>query len=510
MHNILMSSSILFAWIGNTDLRASRDELGGKLGPIGQAVSKGDFTHVALLSNYTKKESRSFAGWIKQLTSAEVKMYPIKLTSPTHHGEIYEAALSTINNVKKILKLHNPQVTFHISPGTPAMASIWILLAKTIQPAELIESSPEKGVEAVDVPFDISADYLPNIISSTDNKLVRLMQGLPPEAPEFDSIIHRCKLMKKVIAKSRLLAHSDEPVLIQGESGTGKELFARAIHKASDRSGKAFIPVNCGAIPEDLVEAEFFGHKKGAFTGAASDRAGYFEEANSGTIFLDEIGELPLQAQVKLLRALQEGTITRLGTNKPVKIDVRLITATNRNLIGDVSSGYFRKDLFYRIAVGILHIPSLLERQGDLNPLIEHIIEDINKQFKARPGWIHKKISVGARNLIHQHTWPGNIRELKNTLTRASIWTLGDTITAEDIQDALFPAANVNGNDDNILNNSIGNGFSLPSIVTQVVRHYLIKALKESKGNKTEAAKLVGLSSYQTFTNWMEKYKVKS
>ena len=194
--------------------------------------------------------------------------------------------------------------------------------------------------------------------------------------------------MKKLIAQARRLSvHDDVPVLIQGESGTGKELFARAIHQSSPRKDNPFIAVNCGAIPPELVESELFGYKKGSFTGASQDHDGYFLAADGGTLFLDEIGELPFPAQVKMLRTIQEGSVTRIGTTKPQKINVRIIAATNRNLIDEMAAGRFREDLFHRLAVGVLKLPPLRERHGDLNPLIDFILEGINKKFEGKPGW---------------------------------------------------------------------------------------------------------------------------
>lgn len=503
-----MVNKVLFAWIGKTDLRASQGELGDGLGPIGQAVSQRTFSHVVLISNYKKEEERHFIDWLKKKTSATLLKYHVELTSPTDFKEIYEAATNTIIDVKKKLGLKEFQSTYHLSPGTPAMAAVWMLLSKTSHPAELIETSPEQGLKTVSLPFDISADYVPDILKPADDEILKLTQGLPPESPEFGAIIHRCKEMKRVIAQARRLAVHDVPVLIQGESGTGKELFARAIHTTSPRKDKPFVAVNCGSIPPELVESEFFGHKKGSFTGAISDRDGYFSSADGGTLFLDEIGELPLPAQVKLLRAIQEGMITKVGSSIPESINIRIIAATNRNLIEEVASGRFRDDLFHRIAVGVLYLPPLRDRHGELNPVIDHILESINKKFEDRPGWKHKKLSVGARNLMHQHPWPGNIRELYNTLSRAAILIAGEVIESDDIREALFPVSKTAQNGDNILNRSLGNGFSLPDVLSGVACHYLKRAFAESKGNKTKMAALVGLSNYQTVSNWLKKYEI--
>ena len=505
-----MERKVLFAWIGNTDLKASRGELGDELGPIGQAAKKRTYTHIVLISNYKKDEEKRFIDWIKTITSSTIFRYHRDLTSPTDYEEIYKAAVDVINDIKKKIDGKEFQSTYHLSPGTPAMAAVWIILSKTSHPAEIIESSVKKGVKTVSLPFDISADYVPDILKPADDELLKLTQGLSPESPEFASIIHRSKEMKRTIAQTRRLAVHDIPVLVQGESGTGKELFARAIHASSPRKDKPFVAVNCGAIPPELVESEFFGHKKGSFTGAISDREGHFSVANGGTLFLDEIGELPLPAQVKILRVLQEGKITKVGESKPQSINVRIIAATNRNLIEDVASGRFREDLFHRIAVGVLTLPPIRTRPGDLNPIIDHFIESINEQSKDNPGWKHKKLSAGARNLLHQHPWPGNVRELYNTLSRAAIWTPNEIVEADDIRQALFPVGGTQKNNENILNRTLGNGFSLPELITNVVGHYLKRALSEAKGNKTMMAKLLGLPSYQTLSNWLKKYKVES
>ena len=333
-----------------------------------------------------------------------------------------------------------------------------------------------------------------------------LSAGLPPEAPEFDDLIHRSRVMNRVIAKARRVAPRSVPVLIEGESGTGKELLARAIHKASPRRQKAFVAVNCGAIPPELIESELFGHEKGAFTGADRRRVGYFEEADQGTLFLDEIGELPLSGQVKLLRTLQEGELVRVGATNPIQIDVRIIAATNRTLSEEISSGKFRPDLFYRVAVAVLHLPPLRERQGDLSILIDYLLKRINEESTGDPGFEHKQISASAKNFLISQVWPGNVRELQNTLLRAAIWSEGPIIRSEDVREAMLPIK-VSG-EKSILEKPLGEGLNLPQIISTVAKHYLDRAMDEAHGNKTIAAKLVGLPSYQTFTNWVKKYGV--
>jgi DNA-binding NtrC family response regulator len=502
-----MLPNILLTWIGNADLRASRAEAGENVGPIGQAVRDRKFSAIHLLSDHQPADTTAYASWLRARTPSPVEVHAVKLSGPTQFGEIYEAALSTIDKVGREAKTKF-EFTYHLSPGTPAMAAVWILLAKTARPAALIESSPEKGVRTVSFPFDISADYLPDLTGTRGEEIARLTQGLSPDAPAFECIIHRCAAMKRVVAQARRLAAHDVPVLIQGASGTGKELFARAIHMSSRRSEGLIVAVNCGAIPPELVESEFFGHVKGAFTGAIEDRVGHFEAANKGTLFLDEIGELPLPAQVKLLRVLQDRKVQRVGGKKPVELDLRVIAATNRNMIEEVAAGRFREDLFHRLAVGVLRLPPLRERHGDLNPLIDDIFARVNQECSKAGNWKNKKLSAGARNLLHQHPWPGNIRELTNTLSRAVIWTPEETIEANDIRDAMFSVSGsvVTGSD--ILNRPLGNGLDINELLAEVAKHYLKRAWEESGGSKTEAAKLVGLPSYQTYSNWLTKYGI--
>lgn len=435
----------------------------------------------------------------------KIIVYYESLTSPTNFGEIYQAASRIVSD--KITE-YGPSVslTFHLSPGTPAMAAAWIILAKTRFPAELIESSREHGVRTASVPFDISAEFIPDLLRKPDERLEKLTAGLPPEAPEFESIIHRSRIMKRIIAKARHIAPRSVPVLIEGESGTGKELLARAIHKASPRRDNPFIAVNCGAIPSELVESELFGHEKGAFTGADKQKKGYFESADKGTLFLDEIGELPMPSQVKLLRALQEKEIVRIGATTPVQFDVRVIAATNKSLSDEVASGHFRKDLFYRIAVGVLKLPPLRERPGDFSLLIDKLLEQINTECINEPGYKSKKISSSAKNFMMKQPWPGNIRELQNTLLQAAIWSSNTLIDLEDIRESMLPMTNPQN--DRLLDRPLKDGINLPELMEKLAQHYLRRALDEANGNKTKATELVGLPSYQTFTNWLKKYNV--
>ena len=406
------------------------------------------------------------------------------------------------------------------------MAAVWIILAKARFPAQLIESSPQAGVQDAPVPFDITAEFNPDLIprptsnrecrseSRTlfadlmrhpDRRLERLAEAPPRfDEPGVPRIVYRCQALQRVMRRAERVAQRSVSVLIEGESGTGKELLAQYIHDQGPRAGQPFIAVNCGAIPGDLLEAELFGHEKGAFTGADKLRKGHFEAANDGTLFLDEIGELPLAAQVKILRVLQQEAVTRLGSSKEIALDVRIIAATNRNLLDEVKAGRFRSDLFYRLAVAILKLPPIRDREGDLDLLVDAMLHRVNRESREDPGYLRKDLAVTARKLLLAHPWPGNVRELMNTIRRAAIWSERQTIEAEDVLDALL-APGENGRSP-ILERPFTPDFKLHEVLGEVVLHYIQRALEQTGGNKTRAAKLLGFNSYQTLGNWRKRH----
>ncbi len=494
-----MSTQILFSWLGNTDIKASKGELDRSLGPIGEIILREKFAKVIILSNQSGRDEEVFRDWLRKKTKVDVYLEQAKLKRPTDYEGIYLAASKVLESYSKAGDFSEIRRFYNLTSGTPAMAAIWLLLAKSKYPGKLVEVSREEGVRTVSVPLDIYAELRLSQEEISDFDAVKY--------PEFDKIIHCCNSMKRLIRRAQSIAKYDINVLILGESGTGKELFARAIHAASDRRRKPFVAVNCGAIPKELIESEFFGYAKGAFTGADRNKKGFMECANKGILFLDEVGELPLSAQVKLLRALQDGNIQRVGATAPVKVDVRIIAATNRNLMEEVTKGNFREDFFYRLAVAVLQIPPLRKRDGDIDLLIDSFLKEINENYFKTES-IHKKLSHGARKLLCQYHWPGNVRELRYTLLRAAITTRNTIITEYDVQEAIFSCAVPHSRGDTVLNRSLGNGFDIRKVVGEVMHHYLSRALQEAGGKKTVAAKLLGLQNYQTFDNWCKKYKV--
>ena len=283
--------------------------------------------------------------------------------------------------------------------------------------------------------------------------------------------------MKKLIS---MVAPSPTTVLVLGETGTGKELIAKAIHEESNRKGKPFIAVNCTALPKDLIAPELFGYKKGAFTGAHKDSPGFFKQADKGTLFLDEIGELCTSIQVKLLRVLQEREFHRVGSSTPIKINVRVITATNRNLEKELEEKRFRHDLYYRLNVFPIFIPPLRERKTDIMLLAEFFLSKFAKENNKKI----KRISGLAIDLLNSYHWPGNVRELENCLERAVLLCKSETIHANDLPPTLQRIDSDSPTDENTDQN-----ISLKQMIENFEREIIIEVLKKTKGNKSKAAK---------------------
>ncbi len=300
----------------------------------------------------------------------------------------------------------------------------------------------------------------------------------------FDNIIAQSASMRSVFDTVRKVAGYKSTVLLSGESGTGKELIARALHYNSDRRNKPLVTVNCGAIPENLLESELFGHVRGAFTDAARDKQGLFQEADGGTLFLDEIAELPLSLQVKLLRVLQESEIRRVGDTRSIKLDVRVVAASHKELASQVESGGFREDLFYRLNVLPIRLPPLRERREDIPLLVEHFLSQHNERLGTKVS----KVAAPAMKLLLDYGWRGNVRELENTMERAVVLTGEGTITTE-----ALPAAIVNA--DHSLESLVqGEDLSIKRATRELERILIERALKQTRGNRTRACELLDIS----------------
>ncbi len=300
----------------------------------------------------------------------------------------------------------------------------------------------------------------------------------------FEDILAKAQKMQDIFRTISKIAEYKTTVLVTGESGVGKELVARAIHHRSSRRGGNFVAVNCGAIPENLLESELFGHKKGAFTDAIQDRRGLFEEADGGSLFLDEIGELPLALQVKLLRVLEEEKIRRVGDVRDIKIDVRIITATHRDLLAETKAGRFREDLFYRLNVLPIHVPPLRDRREDIPLLIDHFVARNN----VRLGTSIRGLDTESRRLLFEYPWPGNVRELENTIERAMVLAEGDQIVAQDLPERLREARDP-------VQMQLASGELSVKKTMRIIEEILIRrALQRTKGNRTRAAEVLEIS----------------
>lgn len=307
---------------------------------------------------------------------------------------------------------------------------------------------------------------------------------------ETKSIIYKSDVMAQLMKMIERVAPSQANILVLGESGTGKELVARAIHDKSNRKNKPFVAINCGALRETLLESELFGHEKGSFTGAYNKKMGLAEAANGGTLFLDEIGELPLSIQAKLLRFIQEGEIYRVGGKDPIKVDLRIICATNRELDQEVTRGNFREDLFYRINTIVISAPPLRRRKEDIPVLVQHFLSQ-GQGFMARV----KSIDEEALQIMMKYDWPGNIRELQNACERLQVLSEGHTIMVNDLPESI---RNPENKDETL-------AFD-PSIpLYELEKRYIIKALAHYGGNKTQAAQGLGIT-IKTLYNKLHEY----
>ena len=327
------------------------------------------------------------------------------------------------------------------------------------------------------------------------NKRVIQLEKQLDQKLSFENIIGKSKLIKQAVESAKKVANTDATVLLTGETGTGKEVFAQAIHQASKRSKNNFIAVNCSAFSKELLENELFGHKAGAFTGATKDAKGIFEEANNGTVFLDEIGEMPLDLQAKLLRVLESGEFLKLGDNKPIKTDVRIIAATNRDLQKEIQSGNFREDLYYRINIFNITLPALRERTVDIEELANYFLT----VFATKTNKKIKRISADYLEDLKLHSWKGNIRELRNVIERSIILVDGEELTVDSLPNEFQQSTSNSQESAKPLS-----AFELAS----AEKIHIQKVMNYTNGNKTETAKLLNIA-LTTLYRKLEEYKIK-
>jgi two-component system response regulator HydG len=350
--------------------------------------------------------------------------------------------------------------------------------------------SIEDAVEAMQLgaahyyskPLDVGE--VRSVVGKSAERVRARRAGLDGVAVGFEGIIGQSPAMQRVYDTIRRIAPSTATVLIQGENGTGKELVAKAIHNLSPRRTQPFVALNCAALTEGILESELFGHERGAFTGAASSREGKFEYADGGTLFLDEVGDMPLSLQVKLLRVLQEREIVRLGSNKTIKVDVRLLCATNRNLEKEIQEGRFREDLYYRIKVVSIQLPRLAERKEDIPPLVKTFIEEFSKAHERNITGITGETLA----MLAAHPWPGNVRELRNTIENMVLLARGDQLTPDDLPPDLAGVRPASGTA--LVSLDDLTDYTLDQWEKELIRIQL----KKHEGNRSKVARALGIS----------------
>lgn len=520
---------VLVQWVGHSDLRALAASLPttkrkkildvikgdpaceGDFGPTRTLLDAQEFNEIRLLSNYPSEWNKWLQAWLKTRT----KLVEVRLERPTDYAAIFPLADSALAELKDSKTWADTDLCLHLSPGTPAMAAVWLLLGKTRYPATFYETWHGKWW-ITDVPFDL-VDVIPDVLRNPDAHLQHLTSESPSQIEGFEDIAGNSRAIRDAVGRAKRAALRSVSVLLLGESGTGKEMFAQAIHKASSRRDKPFKAINCAALSKTLLESELFGHAKGAFTGAEKERKGAFESADGGTIFLDEVGEFDLETQAKLLRVLQPVTgegpairmVCRLGEEKDRKVDVRIIAATNRDLHKAIAGGAFREDLYYRLAAVTITLPPLRDRRSDIARIAENLLGLINQQFELEePGYRHKSLSATATAFVKERVWPGNVRQLYNALVQAAVLTDGEKIGRRELVAALGEMPEMTGGTPALADRPLGDDFDLEEHLTAIRRAYLQRAMEEAHGVKAQAARLLGMKNYQTLDAQLKRLDV--
>ena len=459
-------------------------------GPILSLVGEKSFDKIILFSTprtdkntYATKEALQVSH-----KNLDIEVRGLVLQDPTD----YFAILKELRvNVRKICD-DTPQANFFISvtSGTPQMHACWILLAACGEiPAYILNVRPSQFVSK-DLPLITEVDLTSKDFPTVRSKVTEI-EILEDNIPDIETAITQLgivgdhPLMSRALEMGAALAPSEAPIFLLGETGTGKELFATFVHRLSGRSRDHFVPLNCAAIPKDLVESILFGHKKGAFTGAISEQTGKFDQADSGTLFLDEIGELPVSTQAKLLRVLEDGLVEPLGDKRPHKVNVRTIAATNKDLGRAISNGQFRQDLYYRLNVGEIRVPPLRERRSDIPKIALHILDKINRSLR-KP----KRLSTDALRRLQNHSWPGNVRDLENVIERSARLLRQEALHEDD----LMISEPVTYADPLAALPEPSKNFSLEQYITSARKQLVLRAIELSSGNKSEASRLLGIS----------------
>jgi len=388
------------------------------------------------------------------------------------------------------------EVLGKMKAGDPQAVIVMISGHGTIDTA--VEATRKGAFDFLEKPLDTDRLLVTLRNALAVKGLSESVERLRTEVESRYQIVGTSFQIRQVLERAERVGPTEARVLITGENGTGKELVARAIHRISERKDGPFVEVNCAAIPSELIESELFGHMKGSFTGAVADRAGKFEQAHGGTLFLDEVGDMSLAAQAKVLRALEQGVVTRVGSSKSVQVDVRVVAATNKELEAEIREGNFREDLFYRLNVVPIHVPALRERREDIPMLVKHFVGLLERTDRIS----HREVSRGALERLQSLEWAGNVRELRNTVERLLILSSGEVIDETDVEFLVSGGGGGEGGGSELL---LAETFS--DFKEQAERAFLLKKLREHDWNVSETARVIDMPRSNLYKK-IERYQL--
>lgn len=514
--------STLFSWLGRTDIKAFLNDapMGG---PIPSMLQTGKFKKVVIISDWPQSDDtlqsdekisqKELATWLKHHFSIEVHLIDAKIKNPTDLSSVYQQSLSAVNE-QLGAELEPTTFDFNLSSGTWAMSVAWTLIAKTqFINAKCWASSQNEGPKEIAIPFDISHEFYAEIEKQITQSKQELLTKIHIEKNNFYSAaVFTSQAMRKLYSETVRAAEHCYPVLITGELGTEKSVFAKEIHNHDATRSGEFIAVFCGSDTPFEIDQRLFGNRGDGRIKMMSDQSygpNFVTQAKGGTLYLEDVDMLSNIAQTSLLELIEATEREQLKSSYDKHDKPRLIATAKSNLLDAVAKGRFSEQLYFKLSAVSLHIPSLHERDSDTITIAENMLQQVNKLRMQGAGYSQKSFSPGARNFIKQRRWSGNLFELETTIKRAALNSISELISEADMLASAIPLPGSEKESVNILNRQLGDKFKLKDVLDEVARHYLERAQEQSNGNATVAYKLVGLSNYQTFLNWYNRYLVK-
>ena len=520
------ATTILLSFVGNRDPHIEESD---QYGPVLSLLEARQFGRVILFCtgpDYVERARSVETIARRDLEFDRFSFVDIELESPVDYEEIYEQLAARVEDIKAREAHRNVEFFVLLDPGTPQMQTAWFLLVRSgALEATLLQGVPPRfaagSYRVKEVDFRetrLPVVTLPEPARAGEPAAASLRHRAPTEAKagpaetagpwlsrKAERIVAASSAIEGVLEEAENVARYDVSVLLEGETGTGKNVIAKRIHQISPRSGQTFAPVNCSAITATLAESMLFGQKKGAYTDAKTDRLGAFRAADGGTLFLDEVGDLPLEIQPKLLRVLEDGTMTPLGEDAVYTVDVRVIAATNHDLAAMVEAGSFRHDLYQRLKQSRITVPPLKERKDDVLPLVELFVDDWNRKYHE-----DKRFSEDALLALAEYSWPGNVREVSNVVqdcfARARATEVGVDLLSPGVKRATGPGAQ--DSDQGVRAGSVAipqEGVNIREILGQLERDYYLEALRLAEGNRERAAQLLGVTGAAFRKAWRER-----